>query len=121
MTTTEKILQIDLLIPGNADEISIKHPILNKQWIARGNDYYVYVRINNSTRNDIPNFDDVKNDPWNRSFKDWKYAYAQPGEQFHEPHGWISYRNDGKLNPNQFYRYVTVKGKFVKLHMIIER
>ena len=50
----EKILQIDLLVPGNADEISIKYPIINKQWIARGNDYYVYVRTKNSTRTDIP-------------------------------------------------------------------
>ena len=75
--SSEKILQIDLLVPGNADEISIKYPIINKQWIARGNDYYVYVRTNNSTRTDIPAFDDVKGDPWNRSFKDWRYAYAQ--------------------------------------------
>lgn len=117
----EKILQIDLLVPGNADEISIKYPILNKQWIARGNDYYVFVRTKNSTRTDIPNFDDVKGDPWNRSFKDWRYAYAQPGEQFYEAHSWTSYSDDGKLNPNHFYRYVTVEGKFVKLHMIIER
>ena len=119
--SVEKILQIDLLVPGNADEISIKYPIINKQWIARGNDYYVYVRTKNSTRKDIPNFDDVKGDPWNRSFKDWRYAYAQPGEQFYEPHSWTSNRDDGKLNPNHFYRYVTVEGKFVKLHMIIER
>ena len=119
--SVEKILQIDLLAPGNADEISIKHPIINKQWIALGNDYYVYVRTKNSIRKDIPNFDDVKNDPWNRSFKDWRYAYAQPGEQFYEAHSWTSNRDDGKLNPNQFHRYVTVEGKFVKLHMIIER
>ena len=124
----EKILQIDLLVPGNADEISIKYPIINKQWIARGNDYYVYVRTNNSTRTDIPAFDDVKGDPWNRSFKDWRYAYAQPGEEFDKPHEWtcISYDTQHGLasspyEGNHFYRYVTVEGKFVKLHMIIER
>ena len=79
----EKILQIDLLVL-QPDEISIKYPIINKQWIARGNDYYVYVRTKNSTRTDI-DFDDVKGDPWNRSFKDWN-THMLNGEQFYEPH-----------------------------------
>jgi len=118
--SSEKMLQIDLLIPGNADEISIKYPIINKQWIARGNDYYVYVRTNNSPRTDIPKFDDVKGDPWNRSFKDWRYAYAKPGEEFDKPHAWTCITRDAH-GANHFYRYVTVEGKFVKLHMIIER
>ena len=42
----------------------------------------MYVRTKNSTRTDIPDFDDVKGDPWNRSFKDWRYAYAQPANNF---------------------------------------
>ena len=47
--------------------------------------------------------------------------HTQLNEQFYEPHSWTSNRDDGKLNSNQFYRYVAVEGKFVKLHMIIER
>ena len=94
--------------------------ILIKKWQF----YDVYPKIVGENAFPITNKNEWERyvEPINyRSFKDWRYAYAQPGEQFYEAHSWTSYRDDGKLNPNQFYRYVTVEGKFVKLHMIIER
>lgn len=116
---TEKVLNIDLLCPAWGLELQSHYPPTNKQWFRLGSDWIVHARTNTSKNKKLRNLHDIKNDPWGRPLLKWKYAYAQPGEEFYGPQEWKA-DYDKTHATHRFYRYVTVAGKYVKLKLIFK-